>query len=74
MFHVSLLKPYFDRTEHVINDELLIMPSQGILEPQANRILGMQERSLRSKVIREHLVQWKDYPKEDATWDDEVKL
>ena len=74
VFHVSLLKPYFDRPDHVINDELVIMPSQGILEPQASRILDTRERSLRSKVIREHLIQWKDYLEEDATWEDEAKL
>ena len=70
MFHVSLLKPYFNRPEHVINDELAIIPSQGTIEPQANRILDIREKSLRNKVIREHLVQWKDYPEEDATWED----
>ena len=74
VFHVSLLKPYFDKPDHVINDELVIMPSQGILEPQASRILDTCERILRSKVIREHLVQWKDYREEDTTWEDEAKL
>ena len=74
VFHVSLLKPYFNRPEHVINDELVIMPSQRTLEPHANRILDTREKSSRNKVIREHLVQWKDYPEEDSTWEDEVKL
>ena len=74
MFHVSLLKPYFNISKHVINDELVIMPSQGTLEPRENRILDTREKSLRNKVIKEHLVQWKDYPEEDATWEDEVKL
>ena len=50
------------------------MPSQGVLEPQADRILDTRERSLRTKTIREHLIQWKDYPEEDATWEDETKL
>ena len=74
VFHVSLLKPYFNRPEHVINDEVVIIPSQGILEAQADRILDTRERNLRSKVIREHLISWRDYPEEDATWEDEAKL
>jgi hypothetical protein len=32
-------------------------------------ILDVRERILRSRVIREFLIMWKDLPVEDATWE-----
>jgi hypothetical protein len=32
-------------------------------------ILDVRERRLRSRVIREFLIRWRDLPVEDATWE-----
>ncbi|WP_208972681.1 hypothetical protein, partial [Escherichia coli] len=74
VFHVSLLKKYIPNPDHVLNDEQIVLPTQGILQLQPNQILETRERSLRNRVIRDHLVQWKDYPLEDATWEEETSL
>ena len=37
-------------------------------------ILQERERKLRSSIIREFLVKWKDLPIEDATWEGEQVL
>ena len=74
VFHVNLLKQYIPRADHVLNDDQIVMPTQGILQLQPNKILETRERKLRNKMIRDHLVQWKDYPVEDATWEEEASL
>ena len=38
------------------------------------KILKTKERRLRSKTIKEYLVQWKDFPSEEATWEEEQIL
>ena len=35
------------------------------------KVLKTRERRLRSRTIKEYLVQWKDLPSEDATWEEE---
>ena len=74
VFHVSLLKKYIPSDDHILDDEQIVMPTQSILELQPARILETRERILRNRTLREHLVQWKDYPEEDATWEDETSL
>jgi hypothetical protein len=37
-------------------------------------VLERRERRLRSKVIRECLVKWRELPVEDATWEGELIL
>lgn len=32
-------------------------------------ILATQDKKLRTKVLSEYLIQWKDFPSEDATWE-----
>ena len=36
--------------------------------------LKTREKRLRSKTRKEYLVQWKDFPSEEATWEDEQIL
>jgi hypothetical protein len=43
-----------------------------ILTPE--RIIDVKERRLRSRVICEYLVAWRDFPIEDATWEGEKIL
>lgn len=74
VFHVSLLKPYISNPNHVLDDEQSVLPTQGILELRPDKILDTRERNLRNRVLRDHLVQWKDYPVEDATWEEETSL
>ena len=45
---------------------------QLILIPE--RILEVREQKLRNKIIRDYLVQWKDLPIEEATWETEQVL
>ena len=40
-----------------------------MLVPEA--ILDTRERKLRTKIVKEYLVRWKDLPEEDATWESE---
>ena len=37
----------------------------------SEKILKIREKRLRSRTIKEYLVQWKDLPSEDATWEEE---
>ena len=74
VFHVSLLKQYIPDPAHVLDDEQIVMPTQNTLELQPDCILETRERILRSRTLREDLVQWKGYPSHDATWEEETKL
>ncbi|MCO5588789.1 hypothetical protein L7F22_042748 [Adiantum nelumboides] len=74
VFHVSLLKCYIPSEGHLLDDGQIIMQTQNILEFQPSRILETRERTLRNRTLREHLIQWQDYPEEDATWEDESTL
>ena len=39
------------------------------LEPKC--IISTREKKLRSRVIKEHLIKWKDLPEEEASWETE---
>jgi hypothetical protein len=43
-----------------------------VLTPE--RIIDVRERRLRSRVIQEYLVIWRDLPAEDVTWEGEKIL
>ena len=68
------MKAYVPRDDHVLDDEQVIIPTQGILQLRPDQILETRERTLTNRVIRDHLVQWKDYPIEEATWEEESLL
>ncbi|MCO5594228.1 hypothetical protein L7F22_048255 [Adiantum nelumboides] len=70
----NLLKPYVHNPEHILDAEQIVLPKQSIFELQLDYILDTRERKLRNRSIIEHLVKWKDYPEEDATWEDETTL
>ena len=74
VFHVSLLKAYVPSPDHVLDDGQILMPSQGQLELEPEHILDTRERTLRNRNLVEHLVQWKHFSVEDATWEDQDKL
>ncbi|MCO5575354.1 hypothetical protein L7F22_029154 [Adiantum nelumboides] len=74
VFHVSLLKPYVPNPDQILDVEQIVVPAQGVFELQPDYILETRERKLRNRSIIEHLVKWKDFPEEDATWEDEITL
>ncbi|MCO5602166.1 hypothetical protein L7F22_056294 [Adiantum nelumboides] len=74
VFHVSLLKPYVPNPDPILDAEQIVVPAQGILKLQPDYILETRERKLRNRSVIEHLVKWKDFPEEDATWEDEITL
>ena len=71
VFHVSCLKKYIGQkivisyTPPPLYDEgqLTLIPEKVMIKTR--------ERRLRSRTIKEYLVQWKDLPSEDATWEEE---
>ena len=55
----------------VISDTLPPLDDQGQLTLIPEKVLKISERRLRSRTIKEYLVQWKDIPSEDATWEED---
>ena len=74
VFHVSILKKYIPNPEHALDHNDTILVNQEDFQMQPQQILEMKEKKLRHRNIREVLVQWKDYPIEDASWEDWDKL
>ena len=74
VFHVSLLKAYVPSLDHLLDDKQVLMPTRGLLELEPEQILSTKERKLRNRSIIEHLIQWKHFVVEDATWEDQSKL
>ena len=73
VFHVSCLNKVIGH--HIsVSETLAPLYDEGKLVPIANKILKSRERKLRSRTIKEYLVQWKDFPSEEATWEDEIFL
>ena len=73
VFHVSSLKKTLG--QHIApSTELPPLDDEGLLVLILVRILQVQERKLRNRVIREYLVKWKELPMEDSTWEGEQVL
>ena len=73
VFHVSCLKKYLGRK--IVTSEILHRLDDEVhLTLVPEKILKTRERRLRSKTIKEYLVQWKDIPREDSTWEEEKIL
>ena len=70
VFHVSCLKKAIGQ-QIVISDTLPHLDDQGQLTLILEKLLKTRERRLRSRTIKEYLVQWKDLPSEDAPWEEE---
>ncbi|XP_059078173.1 uncharacterized protein LOC131876724 [Cryptomeria japonica] len=61
--------------QHItVSPDLPPMDEEGKLTLVPEEILEVRERRLRSRVIREYLVRWRDLPIEDATWEGEAIL
>ena len=47
------------------------LDDEGQLTLILEKVLKTRERRLRSRTIKEYLMQWKDLPSEDSTWEEE---
>ena len=73
VFHVSCLKKAVG--QHVAtSSKLPPLDEEGQLVLVPEETLQERERKLRSRVIQEFLVKWKDLPIEDAMWEGEQVL
>ena len=70
VFHVSCLKKAIGQ-KIFISDTLPPLDDEGQLTLIPKNTLKTRERRLRSRTIKEYLVQWKDLPSEDSTWEEE---
>ena len=70
VFHVSCLKKVIGK--HIsVSYTLPPLDDEGKLFLILKKILRTRERRLQSRSIKEYLVQWKRFPSEEATWEDE---
>ena len=70
VFHVFCLKKALG--QQIVTSEILPpLDDEGQLTLVPENILKTRERRLRSRTIKENLVQWKHLPSEDATWEEE---
>ena len=72
VFHVSNLKNTLGK--HIAPSTELPPLDDGLLILILEQIIQTRERKLRNRVIREYLVQWKELPLEEATWEGEQVL
>ena len=73
MFHVSNLKKILG--QHIApSTELPPLDDEGLLILIPEQIIQTGEMKLRNRVIREYLVQWKELPPKDATWEGEQQF
>jgi hypothetical protein len=73
IFHVSCLKKALGQ-QVTTSTDLPPLDEEGQLVLTPEKIIDVRERRLRSRVIREYLVRWRDFPIEDATWEGEQIL
>jgi len=73
VFHVSCLKKVLGNQQKA-QTVLPTLDEEGriVLEPEA--IIATRERRLRSRIIKEYLIKWKNLPEEDAAWESEEFL
>ena len=70
VFHVSCIKKDIGQN-FFISDTLPPFDDEGQLTLISKKVLKTRERRLRSRTIKEYLVQWKDLLSEDATWEED---
>lgn len=75
MFTTSSIYPALKGHWATINQTQIMLPSlddeeRVILEQEG--IISTREKKLRSRVIKEYLIKWKDLPEEEASWETEA--
>jgi hypothetical protein len=68
VFHVSCLKKAIGQ-QVTTSAKLPPLDEEGQLVLIPEDILDVRERRLRSRVIKEFLIRWRDLPVEDAMWE-----
>ena len=70
VFHVSNLKKLLGQHQYA-QTTLPTLDEEGklVLEPKV--VVDIRERRLRSRIIKEYLIKWKNCPLEDASWETE---
>ena len=69
VFHVSCINKVIGQNIEV-SETLPPLDDEGQLILIPEKILKIMERKLRSRRLKEYLVQWKDFPSEESTWKD----
>ena len=68
VFHVSCLKRMIGQHQQA-QTLLPMLDDEGRIVFEPEYIITTREIRLRTRVIKEYLIKWKNLPKEDATWD-----
>jgi len=68
VFHVSCLKKVIGNNCR-IQTSLPKLDEEGLIWLQPKQVLATRDKHLRSRIIKEVLVKWKDTSPEDATWE-----
>ena len=68
VLHVSCIKKVIGKNISVL-ETLPPLDDEGQLILILEIIVKTRERKLRSGTIKQYLVQWKDFPSEEATWE-----
>ena len=74
VFHVSMLRKYLYDPSHVIKYQEVKVNDDLSYEEIPIAILGRQVKKLRSKEITLVKVLWRNYAKEEATWEAESEM
>jgi len=68
VFHVSCLKRMIGQHQQA-QTLLPMLDDEGRIIFEPEYIITTKERRLRTRVIKEYLIKWKNLPKEDVTWE-----
>ncbi len=70
IFHVSCLKKVIGQ-HHKAQMVLPLLDAEGRIIFKPEFIIATKERRLRTRVIKEYLIKWKNLSEEDASWESE---
>ena len=73
VFHVSRLNKAIGQSV-MSSTNLPPLDEEGKLVLVPKAILDTRERKLRTRIVKEYLVKWKDLSEEDATWESEQAI
>ncbi|XP_070049035.1 uncharacterized protein [Nicotiana tomentosiformis] len=74
VFHVSMLKQYFDNLSHVLNRHEIEINDTLTYEEVPVAIIDRQVRRLRTKDVASVKVIWRNHSAEEATWEPEKAM
>jgi hypothetical protein len=69
VFHISLLKKHVYDSNHIIDQSVIQVESEGEFLPEPQGILDKKETPLRNQTIAQVKVQWKHFGPNEATWE-----